>query len=473
MLFNSIEFILSFIVFISLYYLAWYRGKLILLLLWSYLFYMAWDIGYVILLIVSTLLNYVAGILIWSQKKHKLFILWWSIILNISILWFFKYYGFAFGVIQDIGNFVWISSPLPYLQLLLPLWISFYTFQAISYLIDIYQSKISPEKNLWRFALFISFFPQLVAWPIERAAHLLPQFKKQILLSRNNLGMGLHLFIWWLFKKVVIADRLGYFVDHIYTSPEQFGTIHLRIGAVFFWFQIYCDFSWYSDMAIGLARMLWFDLMKNFKKPYLATNIADFWRRWHISLSTWFKDYVYIPLWGNRVITRRRYYNLIITFLISGLWHGAAWTFIVWWWLHGLFIIAYIIFLPIRKKMFTQHIFSKILSTCVTFFVVTIAWVFFRAWSIEQAWDILYRMFVFAHDGVQLLWKWKITWGSLIFVTTMVFALMWVEIRDYKKDIKSILFRNKHLHLTSLFLLLVCIILFWVFDGQQFIYFQF
>ncbi|MCL4856946.1 MAG: MBOAT family protein, partial [Flavobacteriales bacterium] len=278
------------------------------------------------------------------------------------------------------------------MELLLPVGISFYTFQTMSYSIDNYNEKIKPERHLGIFALFVTFFPQLVAGPIERASNLLPQFHKKQLFDYDRISNGLGLMLWGLFKKVVIADRLAIVVNEIYNNPNDYNGLTLVVGTIFFAFQIYCDFSGYSDIAIGAARVLGFDLMKNFNYPYFSKSINEFWKRWHISLSTWFRDYVYIPLGGNRRIKWRWYYNLFITFLISGLWHGANWTFIVWGIIHGTILIIETITI---KKETSNNKFKNGLLMLKTFIIVCLSWVFFRANNIQDAFSILTHIFDF------------------------------------------------------------------------------
>lgn len=471
MLFNSIEFILFFIVFITIYYLIPTKGKRVLLLMWSYLFYMVWNIPFVLLLIGVTWWNYLRWKFLTSHRTSTTLRMW--LIGNIVLLLFFKYYWFWHETLTHLWASLWFTNPLPYLHILLPLWISFFTFQAIGYLVDVYNQKIPAEKNFITFALFLSFFPQLIAWPIERAKHLLPQFDKTHQLDRNNIGSGMQLIIRWLFKKAVIADRLAFFVDHIYSSPAEFSTWALWIGTIFFAFQIYCDFSWYSDIAIGCAKMLWYDLMKNFKKPYLATNIADFWRDRHISLSTWFKDYIYIPMGWNRVTTWKRAVNILVTFLISWLRHGAAWTYIIWWWLHGILLVFYRWSTTLRAKFFWKSSFSTFLALSITFFSVCLTWVFFRAWSLDQALYIIQWLFWETGWVGTLLEGGRRTYWSLLLAFGLIIILMIVEYLDHHHDIKSTIQQTNRLARTWTGILILTIILLWIFDNQQFIYFQF
>lgn len=331
MLFNSLEFIIFFPIVVALYFALNPKYRWILLLIASYYFYMCWNYKYIILIAASTIIDYIAGICIYHTRKKylKTLFLLTSLMTNLGLLFFFKYFNF-FG---DSFNYVFekfnIFYRVPAYHFLLPVGISFYTFQTLSYTIDIYKEGHKPEYHFGKFALFVSFFPQLVAGPIERSTNLLPQFHKNFTFDYNRIKSGIVQMCWGFFKKVVIADRLAEYVNAVYNNASDYQGLPLIIATVFFAFQIYCDFSGYSDIAIGSAKILGYDLMQNFRRPYLAVNIQDFWRRWHISLSTWFRDYVYIPLGGSRVKKLRWHFNLFITFLISGLWHGAEWTFII------------------------------------------------------------------------------------------------------------------------------------------------
>ncbi|MEL6135438.1 MAG: MBOAT family O-acyltransferase, partial [Bacteroidota bacterium] len=316
--------------------------------------------------------------------------LYLSLISNLGLLFTFKYANFIGDSLNEvIGG----TTPfIPHLDLLLPVGISFYTFQTLSYTLEIYYGRLKPTAHLGKFGLFVAFFPQLVAGPIERSSHLLPQFDRKVTFDYTRVASGLHLVLWGLFKKVVVADRLALFVNEVYGQPEGYTGLSILLATLGFAFQIYCDFSAYSDMAIGLARMLGFDLMQNFRQPYLATSLADYWRRWHISLSTWFRDYVYIPLGGNRVVKWRWYYNLFLTFLVSGLWHGAAWTFVIWGAIHGLILVIEQMTGISGTKGKSFPVGVRILRMIYTFVIVCLAWVFFRAESVADAFMLLQNM---------------------------------------------------------------------------------
>lgn len=397
MLFNSVSFILFFPVVVVAYFLIPYRYRWILLLAASYYFYMCWEIEYVLLIVISTVVDYFAALKmskITEKRKRKPY-LWLSILTNIGILFGFKYFNFFSDNVQAVFDVLNIKQSIPYFDVLLPVGISFYTFQTLSYTINVYQGKSEPERHFGIFAVYVSFFPQLVAGPIERAENLLPQFYKKFDFDYKRVTDGLKLMLWGFFKKMVIADNLALYVDEVYSHPEMYDSNAIILAAVFFAFQIYCDFSGYSDIAIGAAKVMGYDLMTNFNRPYIAKTVTEFWRRWHISLSTWFRDYLYIPLGGNRVVKLRWYFNLFVVFLVSGLWHGANWTFVVWGALHGLAIVYEVISRNQRRWM-SEHVPSSIYSTIsilLTFAFWTFSMVFFRAASLDDAIFVLENMF--------------------------------------------------------------------------------
>jgi len=391
MLFNSFEFVIFFVIVFFIYYKSYDNLKFqnALLLISSYVFYGWWDWKFLSLIVISSVCDYAIGKAIDEnndkKKRKRLLIL--SLLINLGILGFFKYYNFFAESFTDfIGMFGFEANPF-LLKIILPVGISFYTFQTMSYTIDIYRGKMKSNKNLLQFMTFVSFFPQLVAGPIERASHLLPQFSKKRKFDVFEFKEGAKQALWGLFKKIVIADNCAFYANQIFENSDAYPGSVLVIGVILFAFQIYGDFSGYSDIAIGISRMMGIDLMQNFKSPYLAENIQDFWRRWHISLSTWFRDYVYIPLGGSKVDSSfRRSLNIIITFTVSGFWHGANWTFIIWGALHSLF---YFVQTAYSKNMATVKILPtklvNIFSILVTFIAVTFAWIFFRAESFTHA----------------------------------------------------------------------------------------
>ncbi|MEO8393181.1 MAG: MBOAT family O-acyltransferase [Chloroflexota bacterium] len=393
MTFTSPEFVIFFTIFVPLYFILPQRFRWILLLIASYFFYAYGSGIYVLLIITTTLIDYSAARLMGASsdsRKRKL-LLAASLTANLGTLFVFKYFNFFNQSFSRV-----LGYPASPLNVILPIGISFYTFQSMAYTIDVYRRVIEPEKHLGIFATFVAFFPQLVAGPIERAKHMLPQFRNSMRFDANRTVEGLRLILWGAFKKIVIADRLAIYVNQVYNTPHLYGGLPLIVATIFFAFQIYGDFSAYSDIAIGVAKLLGFDLMLNFRQPYFARSVRDFWARWHISLSTWFRDYLYIPLGGNRVPFARNLLNLLIVFLVSGLWHGASWTFVIWGALHGLYIVAETI-LHHRGITFKLPAVIKILFT---FALVTFAWIFFRANSLSDAIYIITHLFVSKGSGL-------------------------------------------------------------------------
>jgi alginate O-acetyltransferase complex protein AlgI len=389
MLFNSLHFLVFFPLVVGLYFSLPPRWRTPLLLLASYYFYMSWRAVYALLLLATTLLDYYSGYRM-SQlltKRARRPYLYLSLASNLGTLFVFKYFNFfRDSVLQLAEAFHLPHCAGPTLGLLLPVGVSFYTFQSVGYIIDVYQGRLEAERNLGRFALFVAFFPQLVAGPIERGGHMLPQFRRVHTFEYARVVSGLRLMAWGLFKKVVVADRLALLVNPVFNNPRQHpeGPL-LLLATLAFTFQIYGDFSGYTDMARGAARVLGFDFNLNFRQPYLSASVPEFWRRWHISLSSWFRDYVYIPLGGSRVAPARAYANLLAVFLISGLWHGANWTFLVWGGLHGLYLVASTWARPLKEKLaqlsgLAAHPrLRRAWGVLVTFGLVAYAWIFFRA----------------------------------------------------------------------------------------------
>lgn len=386
MLFNSLQFFVFLPCVAGLYFLAPQRARGVLLLLASYLFYMAWEPAYVLLILFSTVVDYGAGLAMGKQGSRAGRRPWLilSLCANLGMLFFFKYYNFFRDSLHQVYDWAGMDGPLPYANVLLPVGISFYTFQTLSYSIEVYRGNQSVEHRLDRFALYVAFFPQLVAGPIERAGNLLPQLAKLPGFDYERVRSGLQLIAWGLFKKVVIADRLAQCVDHVYAQPGEAPGLALIIGTVFFAFQIYCDFSGYTDMALGTAQLFGVRLMQNFRRPYSATSLSDFWSRWHISLSSWFRDYLYIPLGGNQVSKLRLALNLWVVFLFSGLWHGASWTFVIWGGIHVSFLLAERRFRSVDNPIGIL----RPLAQFRTFIVVCFAWVFFRAETLSDAFAV-------------------------------------------------------------------------------------
>lgn len=403
MLFNTLEFGLFFpIVFIIYWIVAKHRtARNILLLVSSYIFYGWWDWRFLFLIAFSSLVDYLVGLKLFGEpnNRKRRFLLCISLCINLGFLVYFKYTNFFIETFIDSFRLFGKELEISTLNIILPVGISFYTFQTLSYTIDIYRKQLEPTKDALAFFTFVAFFPQLVAGPIERASHLLPQFYKTYKFNYNQVKSGLLLMAFGLFKKMVVADRLAILVNQVYNNPQDYHGYETIVATFFFAFQIYCDFSGYSDIAIGIARTMGFDLMKNFDSPYFSKSITEFWRRWHISLSTWFRDYVYIPLGGSRNGKHRTYFNLFAVFLISGLWHGAAMTFVIWGAIHGLIIVLEKAFSKYRKiaysnlKLHRQSFSNNLFFSSITFFIVCVAWVFFRANTFSDAMIIINNSF--------------------------------------------------------------------------------
>ena len=401
MLFNSIDFLIFLPIVLVIYYIIPMKYKHIWLLISSYYFYMCWNAKYVLLIFVSTVITYLSGILIdkvektWPDVndigKYKKLILALSFVSNLGILFYFKYINFTLDIVTRVLSKVNISMNVPVFDVILPVGISFYTFQALSYSVDVYRGEVAPEHDFFRYALFVSFFPQLVAGPIERSKNLLTQLREPRKFDFGYAFDGILLMLWGFFLKIVLADRIAIFVDTVYGDCEHYQGIYLIVATVLFAVQIYCDFSGYSSIAMGTAKLLGIELMDNFNAPYLSTSVADFWRRWHISLTSWFKDYLYIPLGGSKKGILRKYLNKMIVFMLSGLWHGAQLTFVVWGAINGLYQVIGEILMPIRKKVSDIIGINRnsegfyALSALATFALVDFTWIFFRADSLGRA----------------------------------------------------------------------------------------
>lgn len=484
MLFNSVEYLIFFPTVVLVYFLLPYRHRWMLLLVSSYYFYMAWKPIYIVLIVFSTIISYYYSLKISnskSQKKKKVY-LWTSLFFNLSVLFVFKYFNFFNHTTQEIFNHFGINFYLPDFRLLLPMGISFYTFQTLSYTIDVYRGTTKAESHLGIYALFVTFFPQLVAGPIERSDNLLPQFREKHDFDYDNAVEGLILIAIGMFKKVVIADRLAILVNNVYNNVESFSGMSLIIATVFFTFQIYCDFSGYSQIAIGSAKLMGFRLMENFKRPYLAKSIGEFWDRWHISLSTWFRDYVYIPLGGNRVSKPRHYFNLVFTFLVSGLWHGANYTFLTWGLVHGLLSAISNLTAKMRfrfKKVFRMDRFNFILNplrVLYMFLVANLTWVLFRANSLQDAKYVFSNLFKgdftnFFETGISLgLDEYQFTIALITIGLLIVIQIL----EEFKGDLYKLI-RKSNFLLRWLFYIgiSISIVIFGVFGSAEFIYFQF
>lgn len=479
MLFNSLDFALFLpIVFVLYWFVA--RGSLrwqnALLLIASYYFYACWDYRFLFLLMFSTLLDYFTGIRMGEArtKRWKKAWFWISISINLGFLAVFKYYNFfAESFTELVSGFGWHPHPAT-LDIVLPVGISFYTFHGLSYVIDIYKDRIPAEKNFVDYAVFVSFFPLLVAGPIERATHLLPQIKKERAFNYTQAVNGLRQILWGLFKKVVIADGCAEYADLIFNNADHYSGSTLLLGAVFFAFQIYCDFSGYSDIALGTARLFGMELLRNFAFPYFSRDIAEFWRRWHISLSTWFRDYLYIPLGGSKGGTWMRVRNTFIIFLVSGFWHGANWTFIVWGALNALYFLPLLLSNKNRNNLeivAQGRIFPSVketLSVLGTFLLTVLAWVFFRAESVTDALVFIGDIFnknLFTAPAVMSL--------TMIYLLLFMIVIEWVG-REQQYAIERFGFRWPRLLRWGFYAFLIFLTgMYMQTNETPFIYFQF
>ncbi len=470
MVFNSIPFLLFIALFLPLYFLVQGRVRLWLCLAASYFFYGWWDWRFLGLIIISTSVDFLIGKMLdktESQKKRKNLLLI-SIVVNLGFLACFKYFNFFIDTFARLISWIGFSPPLQTLEIILPVGISFYTFQSMSYTIDIYFRRIVPEKDLLRFATYIAFFPQLVAGPIVRARTFLPQFDKQRPFDWDRFNSGLGQVLWGFFKKVAIADSLALFVDQCFAAPNNFGGLHLLFGVIFYSFQIYCDFSGYSDIAIGLARIMGFDFPANFKTPYFSKSFSEFWRRWHITLSSWLRDYLYIPLGGNRQGTLNTYRNLMLTMLLGGLWHGANWTFVFWGFLHGLYLVVERLLRPYFQSVTHKNylIFPQILFV---YLLTNVAWVFFRSPDFYTATQILEKIISLEDFNLaQVTNKFMVLKGVVL-----IGMLLLIELADFKLRFNRLIVQQPVFRLASFAILLWLIAFLGTFGAESFIYFQF
>ncbi len=474
MLFNSLEFLIFFPLVTLIYFLLPHKVRWFHLLVASCVFYMFFIPVYILILIFTIVIDYFAGI--WIEQaapdKRKPYLII-SLIANIGVLAVFKYYNFF------IANFNWLfdKNMLPFLRIILPIGLSFHTFQAMSYTIEVYRGKQKAERHFGIYALYVMFYPQLVAGPIERPQNMLWQFHKKHHFEPEAFFDGLRIMLWGFFKKVVIADRLSFYVDAVFNQPgiyTNFG--NCLLATFFFTIQIYCDFSGYSDIAIGAARCMGFDLMTNFNRPYFSVNISEFWSRWHISLSTWFRDYLYIPLGGSRVSKTRKYINQAIVFMVSGFWHGANWTFVIWGAMHTVYNVLFMVKKDLVKK---NDPFAGKLGTAfgwlITFIAVMLAWVFFRANTVHDAFTILKNILTFnrskpfeliVDDGHAIF-----SASSLLFSLALI-AFMFVAEKKFRTDMTT--YRYKRVFdLAFCSVILAVILSLGVFQRNSFIYFQF
>lgn len=506
MLFNSFSYLLFFPIVVLLYFAFPHRIRYVWLLISSYYFYMSWNPKYALLIALSTFITYLSGLLIGRENQlidgkgglkktvarksllRKRLWVFLSMASNLAILFLFKYFDFFISNANKALAYLGMELLDPAFDVILPVGISFYTFQALSYTMDVYRKDIYVEKNLLKYALFVSFFPQLVAGPIERSKNLLVQISRRHYFDYERVRKGLLLMLWGLFLKLVVADRVAVLVNQVYNSYADYEGLVLVLATLFFGIQIYCDFASYSLIAKGSAQVMGFRLMDNFRQPYFAKSIGGFWRRWHISLSSWFRDYLYIPLGGNRKGNLRKYLNIMIVFLVSGLWHGANWTFVVWGFLHGIFQVIGQASRPAKvwiAKTFNIGLESysyKTMQIITTYILVNFAWIFFRAPGIRSALGIVKRMFSIWNpwiltDGT--LYDLGLSIGSFRLGISSIALLFLVSIAQYKGiHIREGLERQGFIFRWLIYLSLIfSIIIFGIYgpgySASQFIYFQF
>jgi alginate O-acetyltransferase complex protein AlgI len=477
MLFNSFEFVLFFPIVTLLYFLIPHKYRWFLLLSASCFFYSFFKWEYIFILLFTIIIDYFAGIWIHnSQGTKRKWALAISIIANVGVLALFKYYYFLIDNFNSIAFRLDGSHYDPIWKFILPIGLSFHTFQAMSYTIEVYRGNQKVERNFGIYALYVMFYPQLVAGPIERPQNVLHQFYEKHSFDYDRVKSGLRLMLWGMFKKVIIADNLSIFVNKIYDNPTQYQGLPLIIATLFFSMQIYCDFSGYSDIALGSARVMGFKLMKNFDRPYLSKNISEFWKRWHISLSTWFRDYLYIPLGGNRVSKSRLYFNLFFVFMISGLWHGASWNYVIWGALHGIYLVIGQITKNTQYKIFSllkNKTLINVLNAFITLILVVFAWIFFRATTLKDALYIIKNTFTKSSHSIAQVVDMIGTKELLV----ILFGVLILESVQWKQ--RNTLMGEwieklpKWQRWSIYYFLLLFIISFGFFGEVQFIYFQF
>ena len=482
MLFNSLDFAIFLPIVFILYWFVFNKSlkwQNLLVAAASYFFYGWWDWRFLSLILFSTLVDYFVGVFLGKTEKlsTRKMLLWISILVNLGFLGFFKYYNFFLDNFKSAFSFAGYELNANSLNIILPVGISFYTFQTMSYTIDVYKKRLESAKDFISFAAFVSFFPQLVAGPIERATNLLPQFYRHRKFEYNNAVDGLRQILWGLFKKVVIADNCAVYANYIFDNSADLSGSTLLLGALFFTFQIYGDFSGYSDIAIGTARLFGFNLMQNFAFPYFSRDIGEFWRRWHISLSTWFRDYVYIPLGGSRGGTWMKVRNTFIIFIVSGFWHGANWTFIFWGALNAIYFLPLLLtktnrqnlgvvaensYLPSLKEFFQMGL---------TFGLTVIAWVFFRAANIGHAINYLGELF---SPSLFTFPNFEDRTGALITLVLLLFFILieWKG-RENQFALEKLGFNYFRIFRWSLYLFIGFLIFLFKGSEQEFIYFQF
>lgn len=491
MTFNSFKFLVFFTVVTTLYFVSPQRLRWLLLLVASCVFYMAFVPLYIFILFFTIIIDYFAGVFIEKAVGTKrLVFLILSLISNLGVLSVFKYSNFAIGNAAYLGQLLDLHLPIKVLEILLPIGLSFHTFQAMSYTIEVYRKKQAAERHFGIFALYVMFYPQLVAGPIERPQNLLHQFYEHHGFDSSRFVDGLTRMLWGLFKKVVIADRMAFIVNTVYAAPASFSSLQSIYATVCFGIQIYADFSAYTDIALGAASVMGFRLMENFDRPYLSTSPVHFWRRWHISLTTWFRDYLYIPMGGNRVTQHRRFFNIMVVFLLSGLWHGANWTYIVWGALHGMYLIADLATGSLRQRvshlLHLEHVSTLCnwAAVCFNFALVSFAWIYFRSDNLAQANYIVQRLGtdsigLLANSG-QSLYDLKVMnippLGEGYIRISNYIIIMAAAIHIWRRPgsiVRSIEDKPIWLRWIVYYAMILGILLFGTFGSQSFIYFQF
>jgi alginate O-acetyltransferase complex protein AlgI len=479
MLFNSLEFALFFPIVVALYFLLAHRWRVGLLLAASCLFYMAFIPAYILILGITIGIDYAAGILLEkAEGRRRRAYLWVSIVATCLVLFVFKYFYFFTDTFIGMAGILGWQLTGPSIHIILPIGLSFHTFQSLSYVVEVYHRRQKAEHNLVVYSTYVMFFPQLVAGPIERPQGLLHQFHEPHHFDYDRVTSGLKRMAWGFFKKLVVADRLALYVNDVYASPQGFNGTQLTLATVFFAYQIYCDFSGYSDIAIGSARVLGFKLMENFNNPYWSRSIAEFWRRWHISLSTWFRDYVYVPLGGSRVNRNSWYRNLLITFAVSGLWHGAAWTFVLWGVINGIYLVSGIVTKPARDRLWVamglgpNGLVRSVAGIFTTFTLICAAWVLFRANSMADAGYILTH---FWQDwNLREISTPQFLLRQLPVAVLAIVALEVVQFLHSRESLTGLIAARPIVVRWSVYAAFVLgVVLFGVYRETQFIYFQF
>lgn len=495
MLFNSTQFLIFFPLVVTAYFLIPSKFKYLWLLAASCYFYMCWNWKYIFLIGISTVITYISGIAIEECKRfredrqrwYKKLICILCLISNLGILFFFKYWNFTINNISILLNGIGVTFTAPEFDVMLPVGISFYTFQALGYAIDVYRGDIYAERNFFKYALFVSFFPQLVAGPIERSKNLLKQINKMHTFDYERLKSGLLLMLWGLFQKIVIADRVSILVNTVLNSYTEFQGFYILIAVMLFAVQIYCDFAGYSDIAIGASEVMGFSLMTNFKAPYYSRSVPEFWRRWHVSLNTWFKDYLYIPLGGNRKGTLAKYRNIMAVFLTSGLWHGASWNYVVWGFLNGFYQVfgditkkyrqRFVCKLGVKTNCFSYRLFQML----ITFLLIDFSWIFFRAPGFKAGIEILCSMFAKLNPYIFFdgsLFKLGLSRPEFTIMVISIILLFLADYWRYKVPIRKLLMQQNLVFRWLVYYGCISVLIIWGVYGigaeaSQFIYFQF